>query len=202
MNSTTKILLVFGGIVVLLLLAALVAVIVYYAFFRKTPSSFPLPAVQGVPTEFATSNGMLPNGSNSLDMRSTTNAGLGCTSALNQNSMGYQIINNSGITQFCYLNNIYYNSNTCGSGVTLLLLSTVNPNITLNWYDISSGKDNTGALVYPTFYLNSVITFTNSSNNTSISFYPGGSGDINISKQYYQITFNNDGTYSGKPVNA
>jgi len=201
MVSTTTIVLIIVPIVVLSLFAA-AFVIVYFAFFRKSSSSFPLPAVQGVPTEFATSNGMVPNGSNSINIYSSSGSFIGCTAALNQNAIGYQVINNSGITQSCFLNSIYYNSTTCGGDVTNLALFVINPFSTVNWYDKSSGKDNTGALVYPTFYLNCIIAFLPATGPGQATFYPGGTSDINISKQYYQITFNNDGTSSGKAVNA
>lgn len=207
MDTLQRVVLIIVIAVILIIVITATVITIYYLFFRKT--TFPLPTVEGVSTTFATfsgppSNIIVPNGSNSLNTFTAGGTAIGCTAALNENAIGYQVINNSGITQSCFLNQIYYNSTTCGGNRTNLALFVVNPYSTVNWNDKSTGTDSNGILIYPTFYLNCEISFlsTSSSGTVQTNFHPGGTDDIDINTQYYQITFNSNGSSQGKAVNA
>lgn len=209
MDTLQRVVLIIVIAVILIIVITAAIITIYYLFFRKT--TFPLPTVEGVSTTFATSSTansstsqLVPNGSNSLKTFTTGGTAIGCTAALNENAIGYKVINNSGITQSFFLNDVYFASTTCSGTRNSFPLFVVNPFSTVNWNDKSTGTDSNGILIYPTFYLNCEINAltTSSSGTVQTNFYPGGTDDIDINKQYYEITFNSNGSSQGRAVNA
>lgn len=162
-------------------------------------------------TAAATSNGALPDGSNSIStftgnyvgtsLSSLPTNGVGCNTLFNKDYVGYKLNNQSNYTQNVYLYGSYQGNTICSNSGSLYLVSILAPGTSLWWKDNKATYGNTTTV--KTFYYNTLVGITSTN---SVEYYAIGNSSnminpIENDKQYLNINFLSNGTINFSVVN-